>query len=198
MNKFIKKSLLLEALIGTFLLTSCDLSGFSENINDQIIDALIPNFWAFLTQLLALIIMIALIIVFAYKPLRKYIDDRSKKIQDEYLDASKNNKESEENLLKSKELISKSKKDSIEIIEQAKKEAIDEKKKILESADAEANKIKNKSLDDIKKMKDDAKEEIKKEIIDVALIASSKVLEREVSKEDNERLIDDFIENIKK
>ena len=39
-------------------------------------------------------------------------------------------------------------------------------------------------------------EEVKESIVDVAIAASSQVLEREVSKEDNERLIKDFVSDI--
>lgn len=193
-----KKSLLFTTFLGALLLTSCDLSAFGEEISTSIIDALIPNFWAFLAQLLALIVMIAVITIVAYKPLRKYMDDRSNKIQQDYLDAEKAKKETDANLSKSQEIISSSKKESMAIIDNAKKEAIEEKEKILEKAKKEVSKLKSKSQKDIEQMKSDAKEDIKKEIIEVAILASSKVLEREVSKEDNERLIDDLVNNIEK
>ena len=57
--------------------------------------------------------------------------------------------------------------------------------------------MKEKARKDIENERTQMKEELSKEVIDVALLAASKVVEREVSKEDNERLIDSFIKDNK-
>ena len=56
---------------------------------------------------------------------------------------------------------------------------------------------KEKARKDIENERTQMKEELSREVIDVALLAASKVVEREVSKEDNERLIDNFIKDNK-
>ena len=57
--------------------------------------------------------------------------------------------------------------------------------------------MKEKARKDIENERIQMKEELSKEVIDVALLAASKVVEREVSKEDNEKLIDNFIKENK-
>ena len=47
-------------------------------------------------------------------------------------------------------------------------------------------------------MEIEAQEQIKKEIVSVALDASKELLGREVSSKDNVRLVEDFIEEVKK
>ena len=49
----------------------------------------------------------------------------------------------------------------------------------------------------IVKEREEAKQEIQTEIINVALAAASKIVEREINKEDNERLVKEFLEDNK-
>ncbi len=51
---------------------------------------------------------------------------------------------------------------------------------------------------DIARMELEAQDKIKKEIVSVALDASKELLGREVSSEDNNRLLEEFIEDVKK
>ena len=53
-------------------------------------------------------------------------------------------------------------------------------------------------MDDIKKAKEEAKIALQKEIVDVALDASSKILEREVKADDNEKIVEDFVKDLEK
>ena len=45
----------------------------------------------------------------------------------------------------------------------------------------------------IKENAEEAKQEIHDEIINVALMAASKIVEREINKEDNEKHVEDFL-----
>lgn len=49
---------------------------------------------------------------------------------------------------------------------------------------------------EIEQEKIKAKEEIRKEIVNVALDASKAILEREVTKSDNDKIVDDFIKEV--
>ena len=49
------------------------LSSSAPFTPEDFLNLLIPNFWAFLIQLLALIVLITAIIFFAYKPDRKSV-----------------------------------------------------------------------------------------------------------------------------
>ena len=86
---------------------------------------------------------------------------------------------------------------SKEMVENAKVTALNEKDRILNETTAEVSQMKEKARKDIENERIQMKEELSKEVIDVALLAASKVVEREVSKEDNEKLIDNFIKDNK-
>lgn len=189
------------SLITVILLTSlssCDMGAFSEEIADEIITGLIPNFWAFLIQLLSLIVMIVAVIYLGYKPLKKYLDKRSDAMHDEVEEAFKNNEISKKNLLDSEKNIVQAKKDAADIIDAAKETAKKERSNILKEAENEANKIRKKADLDIKRKEEEAQEAIRSHIINVALDASKNVLQREINEKDDQKIIDDFIKEMDK
>ena len=61
----------------------------------------------------------------------------------------------------------------------------------------EAQAKKEKALRDIEKQKLEAQEDIHREIVDVALLAAQKIVEREIDENDNTRLVEDFIKEVK-
>ena len=192
-----KKSLLLLTFLGLFFVTSCDISEFGEDITDSVIESLIPNFWAFLVQFLALLVLILLVFVFAYKPLKKFMDKRADFIYNEVNEAKENNVQSQKNLEESIKEIANSKKQGSLIIDEAKKDALIEKDKIIEDANKEALRIKKNTEEEIKEAKEKAKKEIHDEIINVALDASSHILDREINEDDDKKIIDNFIDDLK-
>ena len=58
--------------------------------------------------------------------------------------------------------------------------------------------MKKDAENDIARMEVEAKDQIRKEMVSVALDASKELLGREVTSEDNNRLLEEFIEDIKK
>jgi F-type H+-transporting ATPase subunit b len=188
-----KLSFILFISLGITCLTSCDTSSLAEDFQNSVIDALIPNFWAFLTQFLALIVLIVLVSIFAYKPLRNYLDKRSDYLDNEIKSANKNNALSKVKLEEAEQQIADSKKEAASIIDSAKEQANLEKKKILDEANDEALKMKAKSEEDIKESQKRAQKEVEDAIVSVALDASKHVLSREVNESDNKKIIDDFV-----
>lgn len=188
-----KLSFILFISFAIACLTSCDTSSLAEDFQSSVIDALVPNFWAFLTQFLALIVLIVLVSIFAYKPLRNYLDKRSDYLDNEVKSANKNNALSKMKLDEAEQQIADSKKEAASIIDSAKEQANLEKKKILDEANEEALKMKAKSEEDIKESQRRAQKEVENAIISVALDASKHVLSREVNEDDNKKIIDDFV-----
>ena len=84
---------------------------------------------------------------------------------------------------------------SKELIENAKVTALNEKDRIVEETKAEVDSMKAKARKDIENERKKMKEELTSEVIDVALLAASKVVEREVNKEDNQAIIESFIKD---
>ena len=81
------------------------------------------------------------------------------------------------------------------MIETAKVTALNEKDKIIEDTKKEIELMKEKARLDIINERKQMKEELTNELIDIALLAASKVVGREVNDNDNVKIINSFIED---
>ena len=160
---------------------------------DDILDKLIPDFWSFLTQLIAFIILIVVVTFLIYKPVKKMLSKRKENIEKEIKEAEDKNKEAAENVESSKNLIKESHVEADKIIASAKNEAIKQADLIKQENAKEIVQMKEEAKKDIAKEQTLAKEQLKNDVVDVAILMSSKILEREVKKEDNEKIIDELL-----
>lgn len=67
---------------------------------------------------------------------------------------------------------------------------------MMEEARSEVKDMKIVAEQDIEQAKQDALNDIRKEMVNVALTASKEILKREVDKDDNARLAEDFINRL--
>ena len=189
MKKFFKILLLTMSVFS--------LSGCSELINaEEIKNKLIPNLGSFLTQLSALIVLIIVVIVFGYKPIKKMVNKRQEYIANEIKEAKEKNQEASNNLAQSNETVLANRRMASEIIDNAKIEAENQKQEILRSAEIEVADMKKRAEREIKQSEEDAKEAIRQKMVEIALDASSELLKRNVNDKDNEKLVDEFIKEI--
>lgn len=196
MKKFKRLSLLIPSLL---LLTGCNTDAIKENLSKEtFLGKLVPNWLSFVTQLAALIVLLILVIVFAYKPVKKIISKRQEYIENNIKEAEQSKATWKEKESQSEEMVLASKRKANDIINVATKEAKAEKEKILAEAQEEVVKMKKSAEEDIQRMEKEAEEEIKKEMVSVALDASKELLKREVNSKDNSKLVEEFIEEIRK
>ena len=177
------------------LLTGCDNLG--EEIGTTIKENLFTNIYALLAQVVATVVLLILIIVLAYKPARKFLDKRKELLDKQVSDTKQKNIEAEDNLNLSKKKINESKIKAQQIVEAAEIDANIRKDEILASAEEESKKMIKDAEHVIKKQQEQALEDIKDMVATVALDASSRILEREVNEQDNQKIIDDFVKEVK-
>ena len=190
-----KKRKLLFLLPVAALLTSC--SGEELGLtSESFVNKLIPNWPSFVTQLGALIVLITVVIIFAYKPVKKILKKRQDYIDENIKEAEKSKATWQENELKSKETVLASERTAADIVAEAKVDAQKERQVILDNTQEEVNRMKRDAENDIARMEVEAQESIRKEIVNVALDASKELLGREVSSKDNDRLLKEFIEEL--
>ena len=164
---------------------------------DDLYGKLIPNLFSFLVQLIALVVLALVVILVAYKPVKKMLKKRQDFIENNISESTKNNCLANENLANSKRVLLETNDKANLIISDAKKQAIIEQEKIKEETALEIKKMKQDAQNEIIQMRKDAEESVRKEIIDIAILASSKLLDKNISSEDNERIVEDFIKEIK-
>ena len=193
-----KKRKLIFLLPALLSLTSCK-EAISKELNAEAFTSkLIPNWTSFVVQLAALVVLILIVIIFGYKPIKKIIKKRQDYIENEIKEAEKSKATWQENELKSKETVLASTRTAADIVVEAKSNAEVERNKILEQTALDVERMKKDAENDIARMEVEAQERIKKEMVSVALDASKELLGREVTSEDNTRLLEEFIEDVKK
>lgn len=180
-------------LFSLSFLTSCEpIKG------EQIIEKLFPNVWALIAQLISFLILVIGMIFLVYKPVKKYLTKRREILDNEVKETEENKSKALNNVLTSEKEIASSKQKAKTIINNAEISASKKRDEIIENAKIEAKDIIKDANIAADKIKEDAKLELKNQIVDTALKASKKVLEREVSEKDNEKIIDDFISQLDK
>ena len=168
----------------------------SEPSNDPFADLktigqkIIPSdIWSFIVQLLATAILVFILAKFLVKPAKKFIEERKAFIDNNINEAVNKNKEADvaETRLKN------SRKESKDIIDAAKATAMNEKKRIMDETKQEVANMKDKAYRDIESERLKMKEDLSSEVIDVALLAASKVVNRNINDEDNHKIVSDFV-----
>ena len=93
-------------------------------------------------------------------------------------------------------MIGKSKENGKAIIEDYKVKAENISSNIVSEAHSEANLIMERAKKEAEREKNKAKDEIKTQIVDLAVLMSSKALEESIDEEKQRKLIDDFISKV--
>ena len=163
---------------------------------DGFIEKLFPNPWDALAVFLAFVVLLVVVFYFAYKPLKKLIQKRADYVDGKLRHAEQSEKDA---LLKVEEAqvnVKKSQQEALLIVEKAKEDAEKERARIKEKAKEEADQEVIRAKQEIEQEIEKSKDEIHSQIVNVAFDASKKVLSREVNKEDNEKLINQFINDL--
>lgn len=142
-------------------------------------------FWTAVTFIVVLVVLW----LFAWKPILSGLDARNEKIQDD-LDSSRKLREQAEAMMSDyKKNLDASKDQALQIIDEGKKDAESIRQRILTDAKKEAEEIHDRAVADISQAKTKAIKELEKEVVDISVAIISKILSRDVSKEDHRNII---------
>lgn len=159
-------------------------------------DKLVPNLLSFVIQLVSFLILLIVVFVFAYKPVKKILKKRADYVENEIKEARENNLTAQKSIDEAKEIVANSKLQASEIIQNAERQGQEKYDALIEQAKSEVEEMKLDAQEDIKRAKEEAIQEIHDEMVNVALSASEEILKREVDSQDNKRLAEDFINHL--
>ena len=131
-----------------------------------------------------------------HKPVMKILEERKEKIGSEMKAAEDAQAEAEAVKAEYTQKLQESKEEAAQIVSAAVKRAGERENQIIAEAQQEAADLKKKAEESIELEKKKAINEIKDQISDIVIMASEKVIEKEISKSDNEALINSFIANV--
>ena len=192
MKKYLKYSIL--SLFTVIMLTSCEGTPVDQ---ENMVNKLFGSWQSLLIQLGATLILILIVGKFFMKPVREILQKRQDHIMSQISTANLIKEKAEEKEKEVNERISRLNVEASSIIDDAKKNAETIKENAYKEIEEEKiiqHQILQKHL---AQEQISAKEEIRKEILEVALQASEAVLQREVSKKDNQQIVENFIKEVK-
>jgi F-type H+-transporting ATPase subunit b len=151
------------------------------------------NIGAVITQALAFIILVFLMAKFAFKPIGNMLDERQRGIQETLDQVAADRRAMEQTRADYEQRLANIEAEAREHISGAVKQAQVEASAILEKARAEATEFRERAVADIDQERRKAVVEIRAQMADLAVVAASKVLEREITPGVHRDLISDFI-----
>ena len=152
----------------------------------------------FLWTILTFLVLLGVLAKFAWNPLLKMLRDREEFIRSSLDDAEKARTELERLNSEGEDIVNKARSEAQTILSEGKAAASKLKDETLNAAKDQAKSILSDAEKQIRIEKDKAIEEIKSEVVDLSLSVATKLIKKNISREDNQALIDDSLENVTK
>ena len=150
----------------------------------------------FIWTLLTFLVLFALLWKFAWGPLLKMLDARQETIRKALDDAEQVTKELAEVQLESEAIVNKARVQADGIISDTRADATRLREELRQKAQAEAQSIITNAERQIQLETDRALAQVRQEAVDVSLMIASKLIRRNLTKADNEALIDDALKQV--
>lgn len=165
-------------------------------MNIQMTDYLRINISDMILVLISTCLIIFIAKRYFWTSILGYFDRREKLIADELAQAKQAQLDGEAYREQYAEQLKGARSEAFEIIESAKVSAEQEGAELLSKAKDDAKLIYEKAQRDIERERVQAENEIKKEITEVAFMAASKIVRKELDEQKQKDYIDEFIENV--
>ena len=154
------------------------------------------NGWTFIVQILNLFIQLYLFKRFLFKPIKDILAKRQAEVDEVYDEANKANLEAQTAKTDYEARLLTANTEAEAITQRAIESARAQSDALITSAQAEAAAMKQKAEADIELERRKAVNEMKGEISELAVSIASKVVSKDLTAEDHERLIEQFIEDL--
>jgi F-type H+-transporting ATPase subunit b len=136
------------------------------------------------------ILLMVLLKKVAWGPLMGIMTQREELIASEIAAAENSRQESQRLLEEQRDLLKEARTEALAIVENAKKQGDASREEIITTARTEAIRLKESAIREIDTEKERAIAAVREEVVSLSVLAASKVLEKEVSEEDNRALIE--------
>jgi F-type H+-transporting ATPase subunit b len=155
-----------------------------------------PDPGLFIWTILTFLTLVALLAKFAWRPLLKALDSRQETIRKSLEDAQRARQELERLQQESAQIIRAARTEADAIISRSRSDGERLREEIREKARADAANITRNAERQIQLETERALQQIRHEAIDLSVMIASKIIGRNMTKEDNERLIDETLRQV--
>ena len=149
-----------------------------------------------IAQVVNFLVLVAILRALAYEPVAKMLKQRSDKIQDSLDQAAADRKAAEQTLAQYKSQLADANKRAQEIVDRAELTARQEREALVAETKKEIERMKQTAQAEIQNERNRAFEEMKAEIVTLSLQAAEKIVAKNLSSKENDKLINDFISGL--
>ncbi|WP_188456683.1 F0F1 ATP synthase subunit B [Virgibacillus oceani] len=149
-----------------------------------------------LVQLIFFIILLVLLRKYAWGPIMGMMQKREEYIASEIEAAEKSRAEAEKASQEATKQLKQTKQEAQKIIEDAKSAGVKQEQEIIQSARNEADRIKLAAQEEIQNEKEKAIQALQDQVASLSVLIASKVIEKEISAQDQEKLINEYIKEV--
>ena len=155
-----------------------------------------PDPGLYIWTIVTFLVLVAALAKFAWRPLLEALERRQESIRKSLDDALKAKQELERLHVESQRILAEARADADKILSNTRSDANRFREELKQKAQAEAAGIVKNAGKQIELETARALQQIRTEAVDLSVAIASKLLERNVSKEDNERLIEETFKQI--
>lgn len=155
-----------------------------------------PDPGLFIWTILTFLVLVTLLARFAWKPLLQALDSRQALIRKSLDDAQQARQELERLQQESAQIIRQARIDAEAVVAQSRSDAARLREDLRQKAKAEADGIVRNAERQIQLETQRALQQIRHEAVDLSVMIASKILRRNLTKEDNEKLIEEALNQI--
>lgn len=160
----------------------------------EMIQPLLTLNWNLLFTLITVIVLFIVLKVFFFEKVHRFMVDRENEIRSSIENADNVNKLADEKLQNYEAKIANVEMESRQMLKAARDEAKVQAKEIVDSANEKARNLIDHSQKEIRREQYNARKELKEEVGSLAMMAAEQILEKELSPEDHEEIINKIIE----
>ncbi len=154
------------------------------------------NLWTMLFAWANLLIVYLFLRKLLFNPVKKMIDTRQSEIDGLYQDAQSSKDKADELLSQYEQKLEGAEGECEELLRAAQRKAQLREEEIIKEANEQAARTVRRAAEEVELEKKRAINEVKDEVSDMALKIAGAVIERDISPDDHESFIDDFIKNM--
>ncbi|MBQ2975916.1 MAG: F0F1 ATP synthase subunit B [Clostridia bacterium] len=162
----------------------------------QSLDVISVNLWQILISLANLLVMFLILKHFLFKPVMKMMAARQAQVDKIYDDANEDRSAAAGMKQEYENRLATAREEADGLVRNAVTTAQRRGDAIVAEANSQASHIKQKAEEEIALEKKQMLMSVRSEISDMAVSIASKVVEREIQKEDHENFMDEFIRNV--
>ncbi len=151
-----------------------------------------------LIQIASTALLIIVVKVFFWDKVTAFLDARRESINNELTEASEKNENAQTMQEEAEQELEEARASSKKMVEEAKSRSEDIRRNMIAEAKDEASRIKKEARKDLEKEMDLARNKMRNEIIEIASLLTYKAIQKQISEETYDKLIDEAIKEVRK